>query len=89
MAFTVTTIEKNVVGKLRQHLMLVTADAASGEVDTGLSNVYGFSASPVSAATAAPKFRRNLDNTSATAYGKIMVSSAASGDDFFIIAFGV
>jgi len=80
MAYTVAT-EKTVFGNLRTHICEVTADAASGEVATGLTLVKGYALGPVSMATAAPLMKASG--------GTITVSNAAGGDHFYLTVYGV
>lgn len=88
MAYTGTLVRETVFGNMRATILRVSADAASGSVDSQMGYVEGFSLSPVSMGTAAIKIKPNLDATSATANGKIFVSSAVSGDDFFLTIYG-
>lgn len=79
MAFTVS-LDKNVYGNKRVVICNVTADAASGQIATGLSVISGWSVGPQSMATASPKM--------ASSGGTITVSNAASGDGFYLIVHG-
>lgn len=89
MAFTNTRLIRNIEGNKIVEYWDVTADAASGVITTGLSVVEAIGGvTPVSMATAAAKFIKNTSAASATANGSIMVSSAASGDHFIIMAVG-
>jgi hypothetical protein len=88
MAFTVAVIDKTVVGNKRQVALSCTADANSGVIDTTLSSIDGFSVSVVSAATNGQNFKRNIAADGSASPGKIMASSCANGEDFFIIAYG-
>ena len=89
MAYTVTVVEKTVFGNKRAVILDVTADAASGVVATGLNRIVAHSVSPVSMAThSLVKFRPNVNAASAASNGNIMVSGAADGDRFFVIAYG-
>lgn len=89
MAFTATLRKETVWGSQRCCQYLVTADAASGSVSTGLGFVDAIAVTPVSMATAAAKFKANLNDSSATANGTVFVSSAVNGDVFFLTVYGV
>lgn len=88
MAYTATKLKGDVHGSQRVEQYLVTADAASGVVATGLQYVDCLSFAPKSCATAGFKVKANLSAASAAANGSVMVSSAASGDDFYLIVYG-
>lgn len=89
MAFTVTVVNRTVMGNKRVDLLDVTADAQSGVVATGMKYVDAFSVGPVSMATVSlVKFRPNIGADSAAANGSIMVSGSASGDRFFLTVYG-
>lgn len=89
MAFTISRLVRNIEGNKVVEIWDVTTDAASGVIATGLSVVDAIGGIvPVSMATAAAKFIKNTSAASATANGSIMVSSAASGDHFTIMAIG-
>lgn len=89
MAFTNTRLIRNIEGNKVVEYWDVTTDAASGVITTGLSVVEAFGGvTLVSAATAGFKCKMNLSAASAAANGSIMVSSAASGDRFIIVAVG-
>lgn len=88
MAFTVTKVYSDYTSK-GISVYDVTADAASGVVTTGFNavdSVIGFI--PVSMGTAGVKIKKNLNITSAAANGSILVSSAASGDNFILVVAG-
>lgn len=88
MAFTGTIVKKESIGSTRMHLVAVTADAVSGAVDTGLSYVDAFSIGIISCATAGFQTRVNLSAASAALNGSVMVDNVASGDAFYIVAYG-
>lgn len=88
MAFTASLRKSTVFGNQRIAQYLVTADAASGSVATGLQYIDAIAYAPVSAATAGFKIKANLDATSATSNGTVFVSSAANGDVFFMTVYG-
>lgn len=89
MAYTATVVDKTVFGNKRVHIFDVTADAASGSVDSGMSYIDAIQVSPVSMATfSLVKFRPNINAASAASNGLVMISAAASGDRFFLHVYG-
>lgn len=89
MAYTATLVKNDVQGSTRVKVFDVTADAASGVVDSGHSIVLWHQVSPISMATMSlVKFRPNINAASAASNGNIMVSGAASGDRFFLTVYG-
>lgn len=88
MAYSKVSKFKSVFGNKRVEGYLVTADAASGAVDTGLSVVEVAHVSPVSMATAAIKAKANLNSGATALNGSVMFSAAASGDDFYLVVYG-
>lgn len=88
MAYTATKVMTTVFGNVRVVGFNVAADAASGSVATGLKNVLWCDITPISMTTGAPHLKINTDATSAAAAGTIFISSAASTDNFFLVAYG-
>lgn len=88
MALSYNMVDKNVTGKFRQHILSCTADASSGIVDTGLAVIVAFSIQPVSMATNGGTYKKNLGSLSTARNGILTVNSLASGDDFYVIAYG-
>jgi hypothetical protein len=88
MAYTATKLKGSVHGDQRVEQYLVAADAASGSVSTGLKYVDCVTFAPKSCATAGFKIKANLSDAGAASNGSVMVSSAASGDDFYLVVFG-
>lgn len=88
MAYTQTKLKADVHGSMRVEAYQVSADAASGSVTTGLQYIDFLTITPVSMATAGVKVKRNLSAASALANGSVLLSSAASGDEFIIAVFG-
>lgn len=84
-----STIKKTVFGDLRVSIMSMTMDAASGNIDTGLSKVFGFSLGIVSAATAAMDMKMNIGSGATSRPGFINVDAAATGDVFIVTVYGV
>lgn len=90
MAYTASSIAgvNTTWGNKLVKVLNVTADAASGSVSTGLNVVDFAMVQLISAATGAFKVKVNLTVASAAANGTVFVSSAASGDNFVLIAVG-
>lgn len=87
MAFTISR-EMSVFGDRRVAMISCSVDSASGNIETGLSTIDAVSVAIVSAATAAYTMKRNLGSNSTARPGMLNINSAASGDSFFIIAYG-
>lgn len=79
MAYTVT-LNPSVFGDKRVVICNVTADAASGIITPGLGVIDGYSMSPVSMATGAPLVKISGST--------VVVSLAASGDNFYLVVYG-
>lgn len=87
MAFTINREQFN-AGSKRGVLISCSVDSASGNVDTGLSIIDGFSVTAVSMATDGANFKANVGSGATARPGILNVNSAASGDSFFIVVFG-
>lgn len=88
MAFTNTLIKHFTLGPDRAVLYQVSADAASGMVQTPLSYVDGFTWAPISMTAVTAVMRANLNDSSATANGTVFVSSVAAADLFYLVVYG-
>lgn len=88
MAFTATSLYKTVMGDKRVTGFTVLADANSGSVDTGLSNIEAISVAIYSCATNTQKFKANINSGGTAANGMLFMSSCASGDQFYVTAVG-
>jgi hypothetical protein len=88
MAYTATLQKINVMGNQRVSQYLVTADAASGSVVTNMGTLDCAVIGPISMATAGIKVKINTSAASAAANGQVLISSAVSGDAFFLICYG-
>lgn len=88
MAYTASLVATTDFGNKAVKVFNVTADAASGSVSTGLSVVEWIEVTCQSCATAAFKVKPNLSAASATVLGSVMVSSAVSGDNFYLVCYG-
>ena len=89
MAFTISVNEKTVFGNMRVHILSCSVDSASGNIDTGLSNVYGYSLGVVSMATAGATMKKNVGSGATARAGIININSAANGDVFLLTVYGV
>jgi len=89
MAFTVSRT-KTVFGNYSTVIIQVTADAAEGNIQAGISNVVGFSVgySSLSTGTAIPHVYANANSTGTASPGTIGISGCTSGDVFFITVYG-
>lgn len=88
MATAYEIIDKNVTGKLRQHIISCSIDAASANIDTGLAFIVSYSLGVVSMTTAGVTMKRNVGSGATSRPGILNVNSAVSGDVFHIIAYG-
>lgn len=88
MATSYEIIEKNVTGKLRQHIISCSIDASSANVDTGLAFVVAHSIGVVSMTTAGVTVKRNLGSAATSRPGIININSSVSGDVFHLIVYG-
>lgn len=87
MAFTIGR-EASVFGNKQVRILSCSVDSASGNIDTGLSVVDGYSIAPISMATAAIILKRNVGSNSTSRPGIINVNGAVSGDVFELIVLG-
>ena len=87
MAFTIGR-EISVFGNKKVAILSCSIDSASGNIDTGLSVVDGFSIAPISMATAAPILKKNIGSGATAFNGNININAAASGDVFFLVVYG-
>jgi hypothetical protein len=88
MAFTVTRTP-TVFGNKRAILMNVQADAAEGNVDTGLSVIEAMVVGRLnSMSTALPYIRKNVNSTGTATNGTIGCSGLSAGADFDVVVFG-
>lgn len=87
MAFTIGR-EISVFGNKRVALLSCSVDSASGNIDTGLSVVDGFSLAPISMNSAGIKMKENIGSGATALPGKININGATSGDVFFLVVYG-
>lgn len=89
MAYTNTLIRQTVMGNQRVLEYNVTVDAASGVVYTGLNYVDSVQFAPISmTSTGLPRLKANVGTASAASLGNVFISSAVSGDNFFLTIYG-
>ncbi len=88
MAFTASFIAKTVKGNQREQQIKVTADAASGAVDTGLSYIDFLQHSPQSATSAGYRVFANTNSGLTALNGTVAISGVASGDVIFLTVVG-
>jgi hypothetical protein len=91
MAFTKSSIAQYNVGNQRVHHIRVTADAASGTVDTDLNNIVFAQHSAQSCASGSLDYRVFINSDEAnsnTVAGQVGVSGIASGDVIFLTVWG-
>ena len=88
MAFTASFLVKTVKGNQREEQIRVTADAASGAVDTGMSYVDFIQHSPQSATTAGYRVFANKNSGLTALNGTVAMSGVATGDVFFLTVVG-
>jgi hypothetical protein len=88
MAWTVTRTP-TVFGNLRAAVIKVTTDAATANLDTGLSRITGFAFAPASMGTIVGLRMAPNSGVAGTAIGGILgCSGFTSGDDFYLTVFG-
>lgn len=87
MAFTINR-EQFIAGNKRGVLISCSVDSTSGNVDTGLSVIDGFSYSPVSCATGGVNMKANVGSGATSRPGILNLNSFASGDSLFIVVYG-
>ena len=87
MAYTVTKTF-SVFGNMRVAILDVTADAATQTIETGLSKIFGFSSGNQSGASGWRVYA-NSNASGVQSFGVVSVSNASSGDEAFIICYGV
>lgn len=89
MATAYEVIHKSVFGNKRVHIISCSLDAASANIDTGLSVIHGHSVGCVSMTTAGLTFKKNVGSGATARAGIMNVNSAVSGDVFHLVVYGV
>lgn len=87
MAFTINR-EQVVLGNKRAVLISCSVDSNSGNVDTGLSVIDGFTYAPVSCATGGVNLKANVGSGATARPGILNLNSFSSGDSLFIVVYG-
>jgi hypothetical protein len=88
MAFTASFLVKTVKGNQREEQIRVTADAASGAVDTGLAVVEFLQHSPQSCTTGDYRVFMNANSGLTALNGTVAISGVANGDVIFLTVVG-
>lgn len=89
MATAYEIIHKTVFGNKRVHIISMSIDAASANIDTGLSVIHGHSLGCISMTTAGLTFKKNIGSGATARAGIMNVNSAVSGDVFVLTVYGV
>lgn len=87
MAFTIGR-EQSVWGNKRVVILSCSVDSTSGNVDTGLSVVDGYSWGPVSMTSMGVIMKRNIGSGATARPGMINLQSFTTGDVFFLVCYG-
>jgi len=91
MAFTVSIIDKTVMGNKRVNFLKVTCDGAEDTITkakTGLEYIDSYSMGPSSMLTAAISIFPNTDSSGVASFGAFGVSACTNNDVFFLNVFG-
>jgi len=89
MAFTLDYIKKTVIGDMRCNVISCSVDSASGNIDTGLSKIYGHSLTPISMTANNLVLKRNVGSGATALPGILNINGATSGDVFCLVVYGV
>lgn len=89
MATSYDIIHKSVFGNKRVHIISCTIDAASANIETGLSVIHGHSLGVISMTTAGVTMKKNVGSGATARAGILNVNSAVSGDVFCLTVYGV
>lgn len=88
MAFTVSIVTKGVAqGNVNQNVLQVTADAATGTVETGHRLISYATVTSMSAPTQ-PNLRINANASAVVSNGVIGMSNCTSGNVYLIVSYG-
>ncbi len=88
MAFTVTKGQQTVMGNQRVWQGVITADAATGVVSFGMTNIYAVAATPASAASSVWNVQKNALAAGTASAGDVSITGCTSGDDFELVVWG-
>lgn len=89
MATAYEIIHKTVMGNKRVHIISMSIDAASANIETGLSVIHGHSLGVVSMTTAGVTMKKNIGSGATARNGILNINSAVSGDVFHVTVYGV
>jgi len=88
MAFTTSFLTKTTFGNQRVHFIRVTADAATGTVDTGFDVVEMFTVANQSSTAATEKYAMNEGPEGTSIVGSIGITGCTSGDEYMLTVYG-
>ena len=86
MAYTISRRSHN-FGDLRVQILSCTADAATQNIETGLSVIYGHTVGMVSMAAVA-QFYAGAGATGTSIASMVGASGLTSGDEFYLVVYG-
>lgn len=89
MATSYDIIHKTVFGNKRVHIISCSVDAASANIETGLSVIHGHSVGCVSMTTVGLTMKKNIGSGATSRNGIMNINSAVSGDVFHLVVYGV
>lgn len=89
MATAYEIIHKTTFGNMKVHVISCLVDAASANIDTGLSKIYTHQLGVVSMSTAGVTMKKNIGSGATALLGIMNVNSAVSGDVFHLTVYGV
>jgi hypothetical protein len=88
MATSYDIIHRTVFGNKKVHVVSMSIDAASANIDTGLSSIDWFSVACVSMTTAGVTLKKNVGSNATARAGILNVNSSVSGDVFCVTVYG-
>ena len=88
MATSYDVIKKSTVGDMKVNIISCTVDAASANIETGLSYIYAHSLGVVSMTTAGITMKANVGSGATARAGILNINSAVSGDVFKLVVYG-
>jgi len=88
MAWSVSVVDKTVLGNKRVEVLSCVADSAEQNITMGFNYIDYFITGPKSLSTGAPHLFHNKNSTGAAANGTLGASGFVSGDELLITVFG-
>lgn len=88
MAYTATVVKKGVYGDEAYTHYVITADAASGNVNTGFGNITQAILTPSSLNSANHKFYKNALGGNTASVGYVGFEGCTSGDTWYLTVVG-